>query len=476
MKGRMSLFAAAVVAAPALAEPHRVIVRDDDQVMPGVFVTAIPATATNNVGGFGVAVTATGTTSHIFTTPMAGLATPAAPTLVRSEGVLGPYNITAFEGEIGLSDAGSVAYGVTHDGGLDSVFLDNNPLAIGDSSSDPTFPGQFWAFGSRIRMTPSGVAYWKAGVSNTAGGSTVNRGLVRANPVTKVFAGGDMLPNMPNVLDSTPSATLFRYRYSANATNYISQDLLDGATTTTDNVMILNGAGLLIDGQLAREGSLVPTAAGGDGTETWGNFQEQFVNEAGLYYVLGDTSAATTQDHYVLANGVIRIREGQTIDGAVLNGSIDEAWMNESGDLAVTWVIDGGIEVLMLNRRIILREGDLVDLDRNGTPMPNYVLSNFGATSGVAVTNRIGGLVRVYVIADVDTAGTTSTTDDVDTLIEVSVCLPDINRSGSVTVQDIFDFLAAYFANDLSADFNNSFDISVQDIFDFLSLYFSGCG
>jgi hypothetical protein len=55
-------------------------------------------------------------------------------------------------------------------------------------------------------------------------------------------------------------------------------------------------------------------------------------------------------------------------------------------------------------------------------------------------------------------------------------CLADVNHSGAVTVQDIFDFLAAYFAGDTAiGDFNQSGDVSVQDIFDFLTAYFTGC-
>jgi len=54
-------------------------------------------------------------------------------------------------------------------------------------------------------------------------------------------------------------------------------------------------------------------------------------------------------------------------------------------------------------------------------------------------------------------------------------CAADINNSGSVTVQDIFDFLGFYFANDLRADINGSGSVTVQDIFDYLSLYFAGC-
>jgi hypothetical protein len=44
-----------------------------------------------------------------------------------------------------------------------------------------------------------------------------------------------------------------------------------------------------------------------------------------------------------------------------------------------------------------------------------------------------------------------------------------------VTVQDIFDFLAAYFAGGITGDFNGAGGISVQDIFDFLAAYFAGC-
>jgi len=56
-----------------------------------------------------------------------------------------------------------------------------------------------------------------------------------------------------------------------------------------------------------------------------------------------------------------------------------------------------------------------------------------------------------------------------------TVCIADFNNSGAATVQDIFDFLAAYFASLPSADVNNSGAVTVQDIFDFLSAYFMGC-
>lgn len=57
----------------------------------------------------------------------------------------------------------------------------------------------------------------------------------------------------------------------------------------------------------------------------------------------------------------------------------------------------------------------------------------------------------------------------------VSCCRGDYNKSGTPTVQDLFDFLADYFAGGLSADTNDNGVISVQDIFDFMAAYFGGC-
>ena len=54
-------------------------------------------------------------------------------------------------------------------------------------------------------------------------------------------------------------------------------------------------------------------------------------------------------------------------------------------------------------------------------------------------------------------------------------CHADFNKSGSTTVQDIFDFLADYFASAAFCDINGSGGLSVQDIFDFLAAYFAGC-
>ncbi len=60
-------------------------------------------------------------------------------------------------------------------------------------------------------------------------------------------------------------------------------------------------------------------------------------------------------------------------------------------------------------------------------------------------------------------------------LESVPGCAADFNGDGALSVQDIFDFLGAWFAGTPSADFNGIGGLSVQDIFDFLGAWFAGC-
>jgi bacillolysin len=54
-------------------------------------------------------------------------------------------------------------------------------------------------------------------------------------------------------------------------------------------------------------------------------------------------------------------------------------------------------------------------------------------------------------------------------------CRADFNCTDGLSVQDIFDFLGAWFAGSATADFNGVNSITVQDIFDFLGAWFTGC-
>ncbi len=67
------------------------------------------------------------------------------------------------------------------------------------------------------------------------------------------------------------------------------------------------------------------------------------------------------------------------------------------------------------------------------------------------------------------------TTAELTVILRVALCRVDWNKNGELSVQDIFDFLSAWFALDPRADFNGVSGITPQDIFDFLSAWFAGC-
>ena len=75
---------------------------------------------------------------------------------------------------------------------------------------------------------------------------------------------------------------------------------------------------------------------------------------------------------------------------------------------------------------------------------------------------------------DLVVANSCESSTSAEAALTVNTPLPaDFNCSGTVTVQDIFDFLSAWFSHNPRADFNNSGAVTVQDIFDFLTAWFA---
>ncbi len=131
------------------------------------------------------------------------------------------------------------------------------------------------------------------------------------------------------------------------------------------------------------------------------------------------------------------------------------------------------------NLRVALRRGDAVDLDGNGAADDNINLERAPSTTDAGLNNKVtGGFLTddgwFYFTADL-TSGLGGPIAG-EALLRVRLTCPaDVNRSGSLTVQDIFDYLGLYFSGDPRADFNGAGGVTVQDIFDLLSAYFAGC-
>jgi len=106
----------------------------------------------------------------------------------------------------------------------------------------------------------------------------------------------------------------------------------------------------------------------------------------------------------------------------------------------------------------------------NGASSPGGTVS--GATSSsMTITTITASDLGTYTVIIANSCGSvTSIASHLG-----ATCSADFNLDGVVAVQDIFDFLTAWFAADSRADWNGVDGITVQDVFDFLSSWFAGC-
>lgn len=436
---RSTLLASAAVAVLALADSASAqlataLIREGDPLPAagvGHSVSSVSNSAVNGVGGYAASINSTDgvtTLSHVWGSALGG---PGA--LMATEGTFGTLTQTSFESFFGIDDAGNVAYSpTTNDSvsgttGLDAAFL-NGTLLANEGDPIPSLPGKEYRFNSRVGITNNGLAYWVCGIDDQATGTGEGNGLATAAGVV-LHKTGDLIPGLPSVLGS--NAIDFDVRFSAGASHYIFGADTD-ATTSADFFMILDGLPMTTSAGLIGEGQPIPADAGGLPGENWSAFDFLGVTESGDTMITGDTAGSTATDEFIAFNGKIVYREGDVVDGETLTGAIEGAYMNENCDISYIWdIVDtvngGDVEALFLNNKLLLKEGDAVDLDGDGVVEPSSILSGFtGITALTMGPNR-----RCYFTADVDVNGTSTTTDDVEALFAIDdPCGSSVQRVG----------------------------------------------
>jgi hypothetical protein len=305
------------------------------------------------------------------------------------------------------------------------VWLDNTVLMM-EGEAYPHVPDQWWSFGTRPGVSGDGTPFWIGGITDVQGGNATNRGLFLGVGGTPLLIGGAALPHLPDLL-SVDNTIGLDYRFSAAASHYICEVEMQGASAT-NNAIVIDGVGLVLDGSLVREGSTIPVDIGGEGAEAWDNFDFLGIAESGAWFLTGDSDGPASTDEVVVRNGEIILRQGDIVDGALLVGAIEGAYLNENGDLALIWDIRdpavpaNTLEVLLLNDRLLLQVGDEVDFDGDGELDVGAVVADFTGTSSLTLGDRdFAGEVAIWFTADVDTAGTASSTDDIEAFFVLHV-------------------------------------------------------
>lgn len=322
--------------------------------------------------------------------------------ILRSETTIGSLTQTAIESFFGINGS-QIAYSSNVDDaagstGLDSVWVDDHLIALDGQLAAGT--AEFLNFVSRPGITASGVPYYAAGLSAVSGGSSTGRCLYLGT--TLVYRDGDLIPGAPAPISA--QGIDFDFRFSSEATHHITPLGLN-LPITEDAIMALDGAGLVLGGSLVQEGQLVPPPLGGP-PEAWERFDFCGITETGNYMFTGDTNGLATEDEFIVRNGGFWAREGDTLDGEQLTGDLRSASLSEANQIAFVWAVTdptaGSLQALYVESTLLLKEGDPVDWDGDGTVDLNTAIVNFTGINPIAI-NPAGLL---YFTADVNVSGT----------------------------------------------------------------------
>jgi len=358
--------------------------------------------------------------------------------LWRTEGTIAGYQQNAFEGYYGLSDAGGIAYSPSTDAiggasGLDSVWLNDTPIAVEEDAIPDS--ANFVSFGSRPTVSYNGGLWWIGGETDTQGGSTDVRGLYAGSVDNPIVRQGDAVAGFASPVDGID----FDFAISGNGSNWIDLLMFNTGSSGDDGGVVLNGAALMAGGSVVQESVAVPASVGGLAGERWGNFDFFAVDNDNNYFVTGDTDADSSVDEFIMHNGQIILREGDSISTvtrgtSTISGAIEDFAANESGDWLAVWDVDtgaGNVEALIVNGSVLLLEGDAIDWTGDGVidgADNNGVIANFTGLAAVAEISerRPNGSFEIFFTADIDFNGTSSSIDDLEGGFRILIPSPGV--------------------------------------------------
>jgi hypothetical protein len=280
---------------------------------------------------------------------------------------------------------------------------------------------------------------------------------------------GDPVPGMPGfVFRAGATAGFNTDDFSINDDSRIAMvATVESATGIASALLADLGNGLEL---IARSGDPAPGA-----DEHFGIFTSPVMNTRGDIAFLANFGQGTNLGLWVYSQGALRAVAipDQPVPGLLDGDRYFEVQaingFNDSGALLFKSSILSPLGAAMVlsdasgNTAVLARILSDITIDGNDRRSVREIVARRGALSD---DSRATFGVRF--------------SDGSDAIIEAGLadpapCGADVNRDGTLTSQDFFDFLPLFFAGEPAADFNASGVVDSQDFFDFLAAFFAGC-
>ena len=377
---------------------------------------------------------------------------------------------------MGVGNAGEFVFNPNIGSGLSAVESIRNQSGevLGEGNQAPGFATGFnITFLNGATMTDDGTSYWIAGLTDGVGGvSTASRALYRRNPdgsIDLVITAGDAIDDE---IVSTGSFGV-DYQFSRDNANSIIEVNAVATDGTDDGRVLVNLSVVAAEAAPAADASATPLVT------NWDFFDKFTINNAGNYVFSGDTDGSGDTDEFIAYNGVIQLREGDSITGGTLDGFVRGVQLNENNSLAFVWdVVDETDQLQSLffasdaadlsNLTVVASVGDEIDVDGDG--IADWTLNNFqaGSSNGSSIALSEGG--TIYVTVDLRSI-------DGGTFAQAIVGIPsftlgDVDRDGSVTFSDIASFIGVLAGNtfQVEADIDGNGVVNFDDISPFIGI------
>lgn len=384
--------AVALLAAPAAAQtvPYAVSIAGDPAPgAPGWTFSSLEAVAPSHSAGLVVSVSASTIGGAQFEDQLWGTSGGTSLTWLRRAGPAGPLAVAGFDGIPGLG-GGDVASAVSA-GGLRAVIAGDDLVALQGATTAPG--GATWFTFEDAAMDSTGRPWFKGRFVGAQSGI----GLFRGRTPAPVFLSGGTIQGMAGTV--SPSGAPYRgWDVSGDGGQWMA---VVRSSTQRDHVVV-NGAVLTAGGVPLVTGNTLPPAFQLTPNETYNSFGQVQVAAPDVWAATGGTPGG-----FILRDGTMYRRIGQTVDGATLSGVMRSIAMDDAGALAYIAGADHGdgqgpVDTVFREDDVLFAEGDGVDVDGDGLADAGYTIRDIPGGVGRLAHLEDG---TVWVIAEIGLPG-----------------------------------------------------------------------